>query len=179
MEGFGRLESSEKTIAILRDRGWPETAKPDGDRIIKHFLCNICKKRNERPNVGGDSIRGRNGAPSRKGCVVNGQMIKARDKRVRLPPRHLLDRPLTAWMVRGPVTLSHLHECATTLALNFLPASHLIDIGTPNSGNSFRSFRGQTTEFLNFKAYAGSNLLAKSSITSKYLLPALKTCFMS
>ena len=32
------------------------------------------KKRDERPNVGGVSIRSRNGAPSRKGCVVNGQM---------------------------------------------------------------------------------------------------------
>ena len=27
MEEFGRLESSEKTIAILGDRWWPQTAK--------------------------------------------------------------------------------------------------------------------------------------------------------
>ena len=51
MEEFGRKESSEKTIAILGDRWWPHTAKQDGDRISKQFLCNIQKKRNERPNV--------------------------------------------------------------------------------------------------------------------------------
>ena len=38
MEGFDRLESSEKTIAILGDRCWPQTAKQDGDRISKQFL---------------------------------------------------------------------------------------------------------------------------------------------
>ena len=32
---FGRPESSEKTIAILGDRWWPQTAKQDGDRISK------------------------------------------------------------------------------------------------------------------------------------------------
>ena len=38
-------------------------------------------KVNERPkNVGRVSIRSRNGAPSRKGCVVNGQMIKESNK---------------------------------------------------------------------------------------------------
>ena len=66
MEEFGRLESSENTIAILGDRWWPQTAKQDGDRISKQLSCNIRKKRNERPNVGGVSIRSRNGAPSRK-----------------------------------------------------------------------------------------------------------------
>ena len=40
MEEFGRLESSEKTIAILGNR-WPQTAKQDGDRIGKRFLCRI------------------------------------------------------------------------------------------------------------------------------------------
>ena len=53
MEKFGTLESSEKTIAILGDRWWPQTAKQQGDKISKKFLCNIKKKRNERPNVGG------------------------------------------------------------------------------------------------------------------------------
>ena len=39
MEEFGRRESSEKTIAILRDRWWPQTAKQDGDRIMsKQFF---------------------------------------------------------------------------------------------------------------------------------------------
>ena len=80
MEEFGRPERSEKTIAILGGRWWPQTAKQDGDRISKHFLCDISKKGNESPNVGGVSIRSRNGAPSRKGCVVNGQMTKANNK---------------------------------------------------------------------------------------------------
>ena len=30
MEEFGRLESSEKTIAILGDRWWPQMSKQDG-----------------------------------------------------------------------------------------------------------------------------------------------------
>ena len=52
MEEFGRLESSEKTIDILGNRWWPQTAKQDRDRISKQFLCNIWKKHYERPNVG-------------------------------------------------------------------------------------------------------------------------------
>ena len=44
---FGRLESSEKTIATLtlEDRWWPQTAKQGRDRISKPFLCSIWKKR--------------------------------------------------------------------------------------------------------------------------------------
>ena len=41
MKEFGRLGSSKKTIAILRDRWWPQTAKQDGNRISKRFLCSI------------------------------------------------------------------------------------------------------------------------------------------
>ena len=80
MEELGRLESGEKTIAILGGRWWPQTGKQDGDRISKQFLRNLWKKRNERPNVGGVSIRSMNGAPSQKGCVVNGHMTKASNK---------------------------------------------------------------------------------------------------
>ena len=80
MEQFGTLDSSEKTIAILGDRRWPQTAKQEGDKIRKKLLCDIWKKRNERPNDGGVSIRSRNGASPRKGCVVNGQMTKASNK---------------------------------------------------------------------------------------------------
>ena len=57
MEEIRRLETSEKTIAILRDRWWPQTAKQDEDRIRKQFMWNIWKKRNERPNVEGVFIR--------------------------------------------------------------------------------------------------------------------------
>ena len=39
MQEFGRLESSEKTIAILGDRWWPQRAKQDGDRISKQLIC--------------------------------------------------------------------------------------------------------------------------------------------
>ena len=43
MEEFGRLESGEKTIAMLGDRWWPQTAKQDGDRTSKQFLCSTWK----------------------------------------------------------------------------------------------------------------------------------------
>ena len=44
MEKFCRVESSEKTIAILGNKWCAQTAKQDGDRISKQFLCNIWKK---------------------------------------------------------------------------------------------------------------------------------------
>ena len=37
MEEFGRLERSEKRIAILGDRWWPQTAKQEGDGISEQF----------------------------------------------------------------------------------------------------------------------------------------------
>ena len=80
VEEVGRLESSDKTIVILGDRWWPQKAKQDGDRISKQFLCSIWKKRNERPNVGDFSMMSKNGARSRKGRMVNGQMTKASNK---------------------------------------------------------------------------------------------------
>ena len=80
MEEFGKLDSSGKTIAILGDRWWLQAAIQEGDAISKTFLCSIWKRRDERPIVGGVSIRSRNGAPSRKGYVVNGQMTKASKK---------------------------------------------------------------------------------------------------
>ena len=55
MEECCRLKSSERTIAILGERWWPQKAKQDGDRISKHFNV-IWKKRNERPSVGGVSL---------------------------------------------------------------------------------------------------------------------------
>ena len=39
MEKCGALDSSEKTIAITGDRWWPQTAKQEGDKISKKFLC--------------------------------------------------------------------------------------------------------------------------------------------
>ena len=80
MEDYDALDSSEKTVAIPGDRWWRQAAKQEGDKISKTFSCNIREHRNECPIVGGVSIRSRNGAHSRKGCVVNGQMTKASNK---------------------------------------------------------------------------------------------------
>ena len=38
---FGALGNGEKTIAVLVDRWWPQTAKQEGDKTSKKFLCNI------------------------------------------------------------------------------------------------------------------------------------------
>ena len=37
MEKFGTLDSSEKAIAILVDRWWPQTAKQEGRKMSKNF----------------------------------------------------------------------------------------------------------------------------------------------
>ena len=55
------------------------------DGASKQPLCsqtihNIWKKCNERPSVGGVSIRSRSGAPSRERRVVHGQRTKASNK---------------------------------------------------------------------------------------------------
>ena len=44
MEKFGAYDRSEKTIAILGDRCWPQKAKQQGDKISKTFICNIWEK---------------------------------------------------------------------------------------------------------------------------------------
>ena len=54
-----------------------ETERGSSRKQKMFHVINGKKKRNERPNVGSVSIRSRNGAPYRKGCVVNGQMTKA------------------------------------------------------------------------------------------------------
>ena len=84
----------DKMIAILLigDRWWPRISKDETGRGWgKHFFKTWYmekKKHNERPDVGGVYMRSRNGArngaPSRKRCVVNGQMTKASNKWV--PP---------------------------------------------------------------------------------------------
>ena len=73
---FGRLESSEKTIEIDGGRRWRN--RTIGKANSFHIVYG--RSVNARPNVGGISIRSRNGAPSRKGCVVSGQMTKANKK---------------------------------------------------------------------------------------------------
>ena len=77
LNSFDALDSRGKTIAILGDRWWYETAKQDRDKICRRFLCSVWKKRNEYLAAEGVSPRSRNGAPSRKRCVVNGQTTEA------------------------------------------------------------------------------------------------------
>ena len=81
MEKFGMLDfdSSKKTVAILGDRWWLQTAKQEGVGEAKK-VCNRWKQCNERPNVGGVSVKSRNGALSRKGCMANGQTTRASNK---------------------------------------------------------------------------------------------------
>ena len=57
-------------------------------RYQQIYICNAWKKRG-RSNVGVVSITSRKGSPSQKGCVVNGQMLKASNKSVP-PPRPAL-----------------------------------------------------------------------------------------
>ena len=44
IDEFGTLDSSERTIAILGDRWWPQTTTQEGDKISKTFICNIWEK---------------------------------------------------------------------------------------------------------------------------------------
>ena len=85
MEEFGRLESSEKTIAIKRCK----MVATDGELLLLGrgiqdkqtvSMYYMEGKRKERPKVEGVSIRSRNGAPFRTGCVVNSQKTKASNK---------------------------------------------------------------------------------------------------
>ena len=52
-EKFGALDGGEKTIAILGDRWWLQTAKQEGDKISEEFLRNIWKNVVSAQNVGG------------------------------------------------------------------------------------------------------------------------------
>ena len=47
IDKFGTLDSSEKTIALLAEIWWPQTAKEEGDNASIALLCNIWKKRAE------------------------------------------------------------------------------------------------------------------------------------
>ena len=58
----------------------PPPLPPKGDQMSKTNECDMRRKRIERLNVGGVSVRSRNGSPSRTGCVVNGEMTKAGNK---------------------------------------------------------------------------------------------------
>ena len=49
MEEFGTLDISEKTIAILGDRWWPQGAKQEGDKISNTSYA-ICGNHVRAPN---------------------------------------------------------------------------------------------------------------------------------
>ena len=56
MEKFGALDSSEKTIAILGDRWWPQAAKQEGIKTSEKKLRMVCitwEQRIQHPTIGG------------------------------------------------------------------------------------------------------------------------------
>ena len=75
--------SREKTIANVGDRWWPQAVKQERAKINRSNICNnVGRRHNERPMLRGVSIIRSclKSAPSRKGCVVDGQMTKASNK---------------------------------------------------------------------------------------------------
>ena len=80
MEEFGRLESSENTIAILGD-GWrPQMAKQDGERIIKHFYVTYGGSVKSAQMLEVSLLGVGTVLRLKKGCVVIGQMTKSSNK---------------------------------------------------------------------------------------------------
>ncbi|CAM9999984.1 unnamed protein product [Sphacelaria rigidula] len=88
MESFDALDTREKNMA--GDENRPQKAKQDGTKRCKKVKCTVWKKCNEHLDVGGVSIRSKNSAPSRKGCVVNRQTTKVSNKCVR--PHHVMQQ---------------------------------------------------------------------------------------
>ena len=73
----GQRGSSMECMHREGERGSCRRRNKKGIRSAKTFLCNTWKPRSERPNVEGVSTRSGNraqSAPSRKECVVNGQI---------------------------------------------------------------------------------------------------------
>ena len=74
-----------KAIAILGDRWWPHTAKQQGDKISKSLLVTYGEDVMSAQMLE-VSIRSRKGSPSRKGCVVNGEMTQGKQHMSTPPP---------------------------------------------------------------------------------------------
>ena len=73
---------------------------PRCGKIIEWFYVTYGKKRVERPNVGGVqmlevSVKSRDGAPPRKGGVVDGQMTTASNNEY--PPNPVWNRMRSQW----------------------------------------------------------------------------------
>ena len=64
MNECGNPRGAEKTIAILGNRWWPQAAKQEGGKTC-YKVFNVIHENNvnERPTVGGVSIRSLIGAP--------------------------------------------------------------------------------------------------------------------
>ena len=54
MENFCTLDNSEKTIAALGDRWWPQKTKQEGDKISK--ITNVIYEKKVVASVGGVSV---------------------------------------------------------------------------------------------------------------------------
>ena len=153
----------------MQYRSTPPNSKQEGDEVSETFLFITCIKRNGRPNVGGVSLRRRNGAPSRKGCVVNGQLTKARNKRVRpVPAPSLLERDASSMskagnkLVRPPPT-NTAHLICTTRT------------GVCNKINgTYASYYSSTYKLLHVEGAAGV-LESTGSISGEHpsMLPAV------
>ena len=77
MEKFGTLllECGEKTVAIVGDRWWPQTTKPEVGETRSTLYCMVCGTNAMTAEMLEVALRSRNDAPSRKGWVVNVQII--------------------------------------------------------------------------------------------------------
>ncbi|CAM9674867.1 unnamed protein product [Sphacelaria rigidula] len=63
---------------MLGDGWWPQTAKQDGEICKSVFI--MYGRNITSAQILEFSIRGNDGAPRRKGCVVNGQTAEASNK---------------------------------------------------------------------------------------------------
>ncbi|CAM9301422.1 unnamed protein product [Sphacelaria rigidula] len=81
MKSSDALDSSGKTMAVLEKIWWLQMAIQDRGKMCKRFCVKYKRNvRNEHRHVGGASIRSRDGARSRRGCIVNGQTTKTSNK---------------------------------------------------------------------------------------------------
>ena len=103
--------TNEYPRAPLETDGGHRLPKRKDVKISQSFFCNIFKKRTERPNFGGVSIRSRNVASFRKGCVSSGHMNKASNKLVPPPTP------------RPPPTVMHKQESRRKMSTSVLRAA--------------------------------------------------------
>ena len=81
MKSFDALDSREKTIAILGDRWWPQTAKQEGIDKLKASYVILVHRNNvmSAQYIGGVSLLGVGTVlrPYRKGFVIVGELTPA------------------------------------------------------------------------------------------------------